>query len=116
MHDPDSSPADKELIAQAFEIPSFKPYIKAEDLDGLEDRDRRLLLAISVLEQKIDFALRRLQENSHHQQHMERELLRMRASQQELKRGFSLTKGAALTLGAGISAELLHLGIKRLFG
>jgi hypothetical protein len=105
---------EEDILIPPFEIPEFKPYIKPDDLDGLEERDRRVLLAMSVIEQKLDFALRRHQEISSHQRFIVRELGRVRRAQREVSRGFTLGKAIAVTLGAGLSAELLHILLKQI--
>ena len=47
-------------------------------MPGLEERDKRLLLAFSVVDQKLDFVINRLRSDNAHIRYIEAEMIRQR--------------------------------------
>lgn len=89
--DMNNLPEDKieDEVARQMTVPrmeppnekDFKPFIKPEDIDDFEDRDKRMLLAVSVLEQKLDFIIRWQVSTHRHLRMVEAEGIRHRMAQ-----------------------------------
>lgn len=97
----------REMTTPLLEVPEFRGHIKEEDVADLDRRDRKMLVAMSVIEQKTDFLIRAVRLNNRHQRLMEAESIRARNVQKEINWKFAAFKWIAVTAGAGIVAALI---------
>lgn len=128
--------SDKGFTLPPIEWPDeeyFRPHIKQEDLVDLGKRDQKLLLAFSVLEQKIELAVAKLIESSNRsgevvsrlrkeQESMRQELEVIRAEQKTIGVGHSkltwqaeLWKWIVMVTGAGIIAGIINAIARKFF-
>lgn len=98
-----------------MEVPEFKGHIKEEDLPDFGARDKKMLIAISVIEQKLDFFIVWNQRVNRHLRQIQADSILARAAQTEINWRFKATKWLVVTLGAGSIAALLTVLFKKLF-
>ena len=96
----------REMTIPVMTIPEFKPFIKEEDLEDFEERDKKMLLAMSVLEQRTDFIIHWLNIVNVSQRSIQAEQIRQRNEQRRAGILWSIFKWATVTLGAGAIAGL----------
>jgi len=91
----------------------FEAHIKEKDLVDFEERDKKILLAMSVIEQKQDFLIWAVQMQNRNMRHLEAESIRQRhsAETQEVQQKvdswkWSLIRWIGATIGAGILASI----------
>lgn len=100
---------ERALTIERMRPPSggFKPFIKPEDLAGLDKRDQKLLLAFSVLEQKVDFYGSWVERNNHHQRNIEAQIIvAKRAQDKDRLRWQVLTWIGTSVIAAAIAAAI----------
>src|SRR5438093_1059735 len=68
----------REMTVQLITVPEFKPHIKAEDLEDFETRDQKVLLTMSLIEQKLDFTIKCILDLNRGQRQMEAQRIRQR--------------------------------------
>ena len=105
---------DAERRVQDLRVPDFHAHIKPEDLDDLGERDRRLLLAFSLIEQKLDFVIASLQSHNAHLRYVELEMIRQRRWQRKMGWKMTVVMSVALMIGTGLLGELCRVAIRNL--
>ncbi len=115
----DSHPVSIDLL----EIPdgnSFKGFVKESDLEGLETRDKKTIIAMSVLEQWSEFHTEAIVEINRHMRALEAdsvrritEVIRIKEEQKRQGWGLSAAKWFAVTLGAGVISTFLRWMIEK---
>jgi hypothetical protein len=68
---------DEDLSIPELTMPTFSPTIKPEDVDTFSQRDRRLLLGVSVMEQQLGFLCMVAVEGNKHLRMLERRTIRL---------------------------------------
>lgn len=106
---------DAERKVPELKLPDFHPHIKPEDLDDLEARDKRILLAFSLVEQKIDFVITVMQAHNQHIRYIEAEMIRQRRWQRKMGWKMTAVLSLALMIGTGLLGELCRVAIKNVF-
>lgn len=96
-----------------LELPTFEAHVKEKDLDDFEERDQRMLLAMSVIEQKQDFTLSNQQTMNGQLRYLEAELIRQRKAKFNLPR--EILKWSGMTLSAAVILAMVEELIKMLF-
>lgn len=86
----------------------FKPFVKAEDLADIDKRDQRVLLAMSVLEQKIDFSLEWAMRTNRYQRRIAAEMSKQNLDQADDRWRWRIVTWIGTSLGAGIIAALIN--------
>lgn len=93
---------------------AFEPYIREMDVTDFDKRDKRILLALSVLEQKADYSIYCHRMLNFHLRALEAESIRLRRKASELAESESRTKWrwellrwAGMILGAGVLTKIL---------
>lgn len=102
----------REMTIPEMDIPEFKPHIKEDDIGDFSNRDKKVLLALSVIEQSLAHGLRWAQIHNRALREMEAELIRARLRQNEINWKFAAMKWFAVTLGAGVIAAVA----RKIFG
>lgn len=75
-HNPEED-LDPDLTIPRLEVPEFRAVVRPEDADNLSQRDRQLVLAVSVVEQKLDFLIEALVSNNRQARFLEGRLVRV---------------------------------------
>lgn len=101
--DPD---IEREMTVPPLHLPKFSPHIKEEDLEDFVERDKKMLLALSLVEQKQDFALEAAVLTNRQLRHVESELIRLRKTQSGLSFQGKVLKWTGVTAGAGLLAAM----------
>ena len=96
----------REMTVPKLELPKFSPHIKPEDVDDFGERDKKMLLAFSLVEQKQDFTLDALIVTNRHLRHVESELIRLRRAQGKISFQGAVLKWTGVTAGAGLMAAM----------
>lgn len=97
---------DEELTIQPLKIPDFRPHISAEDLVDFSKRDQRLLLAVSLIAQKVDFLIEEVQKDNEHKRRFEREIIKTRIWRRRV-----FTRWAGLAAAATFIATTFASGL-----
>jgi hypothetical protein len=115
----------REMVIPLMNIPKpdeWRGYIKEEDLADFDPKNKRILLAMSKMEQKEDFIIKWLQLANKHLRYFESELIqyRKRLENEDKERLKDKWKWALIAwigtiAGAGIVAALIEGWIKKLF-
>lgn len=98
----------RELTCPLMPNPEFKAHIREDELPDFDKRDKRMLLTLSVIEQKLDFSIKWMRIINRHARALEAEQVRARQVAKEINWRFALVKWLAVTGGAGIVAALLR--------
>jgi len=106
---------ERELTIPKMDIPQFEGHIKEADLPDFGARDKKMLIAISVIEQKLDFFIHWNQRVNRHLRQIQADSIVARAAQTEINWRFNATKWLVVTLGAGLIAALAAALFKKLF-
>jgi hypothetical protein len=105
----------RELTIPLIEVreDEFEAYIKERDLADFNERDKKILLAMSVVEQKQNWLIYAIQIANRQMRHLQAETIRQRKvnEKQELQQKldswkWGLIKWVSMTLGAGLLASL----------
>ena len=88
------------------EAPQCKPNIPAEEVADWSQRDQKLLLAFSVLAQKMDWVITQILADREHARQMEREMLRIK----QWKKTFVM-RGAVITGVVGFALTTVLGGL-----
>jgi hypothetical protein len=105
----------RELTIPLIEVreDEFEAYIKERDLADFNERDKKILLAMSVVEQKQNWLIYAIQIANRQMRHLQAETIRQRKvnEKQELQQKldgwkWGLIKWIGMTLGAGVLASL----------
>lgn len=111
--DMDSGMEDLDGAPPELEIPEFRAHIKPEDLDDLSDRDRRMLLALSVVEQKLDFVIDKIRSDYRHIRRIETAVIRSRAWQRTMSFRWGVAMTVAMVIGTGLSTAVVSALAKK---
>lgn len=106
----------REMTVPPVEVPPFKPHIRAEDIDDFDERDKKVLLTMSVLEQKQDFSIETLVALSYHLRRLEAELIRYRNSNRKIGWQWEILKWAALIITSSLLVAVTNKVISTLAG
>lgn len=112
----------REMTIPRMVIPKFEGVVKEEDLAGFEGRDRKMLFAISRLEQKIDFSIRWSQLGNFYQRQIQAQLIRDKNAlkeregiEKENKLRLKIIQWVGITFGAGAVAAFGRRLIEKLW-
>jgi len=98
---------DEELTIQPLKIPDFKPHVSADDLIDFSKRDQRLLLAVSLIAQKVDFLIGEAQKDNEHKRRFEREIIKTRMWRRRVFARWGLLAAAATFLATTFASGLI---------
>jgi hypothetical protein len=111
----------EEEIARDLTIPlievredEFEAYIKEKDLADFNERDKKILLAMSVVEQKQNWLIYAIQIANRQMRHVQAETIRQRkasdkkeADEKVNKWQWAVVKWIGMTVGAGLIAAVV---------
>jgi hypothetical protein len=72
-----SNVSEADLTLRRLVLPNFEPRIKPADLEDFSSRDQRMLLAVSVIEQQLNFLVQQALAVNEHERRIEARLIKM---------------------------------------
>lgn len=106
---------ERQMTIEPLIVPKFEAHLREGDLVDLDRRDRRMILALSLMEQKQDFVIAQLVAMNCQLREIEAEQIRQKKSQTEINWRFELFKWASITAAAALLAAALKRGIDQLW-
>jgi len=97
----------REMTVAPLRVPDFSAHVKEKDLADFDKRDQKMLLTMSVMEQKQDFTIGQLVILNEQVRHQEAEQIRQRRLQTDTNWRLVIVKWVGLTAGAGAVAALI---------
>lgn len=98
---------------------TFKGYIAEEDIADLPKRDKKTVIALSIFEQWLDWALHEHIKTNRHLRNLEAEVIRrgmelqkIRDSHKDFVWQYAVMKWLGLTVGAGLVAASIKIGME----
>lgn len=120
QEDPDI--ANSMVSKEPLRLPTLKGHIREEDIADLAKRDRKTILAMSVMEQWIDWLVSVVveQDNSIRQLDAENarrkiDLVKVREQQKEEGLKWALIKWSTVTILASVLAALIRVVVEKYF-
>jgi len=104
---------ERELTVPLMIIPEFSGHIKEDDLADFGARDKKMLIAVSIIEQKVDFFILWQQRINTHLRQMQAERIIARQEEKEIHWRFGAVKWLVITVGAGIIVSLVTYLFKK---
>lgn len=101
---------DRELTTPLLTLPEFKAHIAEEDLANIDSRDKRLLLYVSKIAQKVDWLADNMIQENRYIRELEREVIKFRKWKQRIMIRYSAYSAAIIfiiTLFGGTIGEIV---------
>ena len=73
----DTELQEADLTLRPLVLPTFEPRLKPADLEDFSSRDQRLLLAVSIMEQQLNFLVQQAKTVNEHERRIEWRLVKM---------------------------------------
>lgn len=101
----------REMTVAPLRVPDFSAHVKEKDLTDFDKRDQKMLLTISLMEQKQDFTIAQLVIMNEQVRRQEAEQIRQRRQQNDTNWRLVVVKWVGLTAGAGLLATLFKKAV-----
>ena len=107
--------ARNEASTEPLIVPEFVGHLREEDLEGLDKRDRRLMLAFSKLDQKQDWAIKQIVAMNLEVTRLKDDMEAYQKDSESFKLKAKIVSGIAVTFGAGLVAAAATAIVKWVF-
>lgn len=108
--------ARTETGIESLVVPDFVGHLREEDLEGMEKRDRRLMLAFSKLDQKQDWAIQQIIAIHRELAQIKADMDAYQKDSEAFKLKAKIVSSIAITFGAGVVAAAATAIVKWIFG